>query len=292
MTPAVKRKRRQDPRQTTFEFRPTGRGGARPGAGRKRVRKSRVPHRTREAIPGRCPVLVTLRVEEDVPPLRRGSFARAFRDTLRQGAERAGFRVVHYSLQDNHAHFLVEADDKEKLANGMKSIGARFARCVNRVFGRRGRVLATRFHHVVKRTPTEVRNALAYVLLNARKHFRERRGYRPPVALDAASSGRWVRRLEHVAAGTRALRGRRPRLRGGRAADMASGEGVAGDRPDRSRGGAGVQQAPTVPGSEVDKRSSRLSTSQRGATRLRRGRAMPPRDAGHRTKSLSRGYQN
>ena len=52
-------------------------------------------------------------------------------------------------------------------------------------------MLATRFHHVVKRTPTEVRNALAYVLLNARKHFRERRGYRPPVALDAASSGRW-----------------------------------------------------------------------------------------------------
>jgi len=36
-----------------------------------------------------------------------------------------------------------------------------------------GRVLADRFHHVVKRTPTEVRRALAYVLLNARKHYRE-----------------------------------------------------------------------------------------------------------------------
>ena len=62
--------------------------GARPGAGRKRVRKSRVPHRTREAIPKHCPVLVTLRVREDVPPLRRWSFARAFRDTLRQGIPR------------------------------------------------------------------------------------------------------------------------------------------------------------------------------------------------------------
>ena len=76
-------------------------------------------------------------------------------------------------------------------ASALVALGARFARCVNRVFGRRGRVLATRFHHVVKRTPTEVRNALAYVLLNARKHYRERRGRRPPVALDAASSGRW-----------------------------------------------------------------------------------------------------
>ena len=191
MTPAVKRKRRQDPRQTTFEFRPTGRGGARPGAGRRRVRKSRVPHRTREDIARGCPLLVTLRVLDGVPALRRARFVRAFRETLRKAAERPGFRVVHYSVQDDHAHFLVEADDRECLANGMKSLGARFARCVNRVYQRAGRVLATRFHHVVKRTPTEVRNALAYVLLNARKHYRERRGRKPPVVLDGASSGLW-----------------------------------------------------------------------------------------------------
>ena len=257
MTPAVKRKRRQDPRQTTFEFRPTGRGGARPGAGRKRARKSRVPHRTREAIPRRCPVLVTLRVEEDVPPLRRGSFARAFRDTLRQGAERAGFRVVHYSLQDNHAHFLVEADDKEKLANGMKSIGARFARCVNRVFGRRGRVLATRFHHVVKRTPTEVRNALAYVLLKRPQALPGAPGVPAARGAGRGELGALVRRLGDVAAGTRALRGRRPRPRGGGTADVAPRDGLAAGRADRSRGGAGVHQAPTVPESEVDEEAPR-----------------------------------
>ena len=73
----------------------------------------------------------------------------------------------------------------------MKSLGARFARCVNRVFRRTGRVLATRFHHVVKRTPTEVRRALAYVLLNIRKHYRERRRRKPPAVLGGASSGLW-----------------------------------------------------------------------------------------------------
>ena len=191
MTPAVKRKRRQDRRQTTFEFRPTGRGGARPGAGRRRVRRSRVPHRVREPIPGDCPVLVTLRVLDDVPALRRAGLVRAFRESLRKVAERPGFRVVHYSVQDNHAHFLVEADDKSSLANGMNSLGARFARCVNWVCRRTGRVLATRFHHVVKRTPTEVRRALAYVLLNIRKHYWERRRRKPPAVLDGASSGLW-----------------------------------------------------------------------------------------------------
>lgn len=41
------------------------------------------------------------------------------------------------------------------------------------------------------RTPREVRNALAYVLLNARKHWKERNGAAPPLRLDEASSARW-----------------------------------------------------------------------------------------------------
>ena len=43
-------------------------------------------------------------------------------------AQRRGFRVVHYSIQDDHAHFLVEAQGKVCLANGMKGLAARFAR--------------------------------------------------------------------------------------------------------------------------------------------------------------------
>ena len=49
-----------------------------------------------------------------------------------------GFRVAHYSVQDDHAHFLVESAGAPRVANGMKSLAARFARCVNRVFGRKG----------------------------------------------------------------------------------------------------------------------------------------------------------
>ena len=240
VTPAVKRKRRQDPRQTTFAFRPTGRGGARPGAGRRRIRKSRVPHRSRGDIDRDCPLLVTLRVLDGVPALRRACFVRAFRESLRGAAERPGFRVVHYSIQDNHAHFLVEAADRLGLANGMKSLGARFARCVNRVYRRTGRVLATRFHHVVKRTPTEVRNALAYVLLNARKHYRERRGRTPPVVLDGASSGLWFDGWKGRSPPRPGeVRGRAAALRGGRGADVAAGDGLAAGRADRSGGGSG-----------------------------------------------------
>lgn len=88
---------------------------------------------------------------------------------------------------------IVEAAGKQALASGMKSIGSRLARAVNRVFERRGPVVDGRYHLRLLKTPREVRNALAYVLLNARKHWLQRGRVAPPVKLDEASSARWFR---------------------------------------------------------------------------------------------------
>jgi len=150
-------------------------------------------HRTRERIPGHCPVHVTLRVRPDVPSLRTVAVVQEFRRSLAEACERGDFRVSHYSLQGDHAHLIVEARSKEALASGMNSIGARLARAVNRVVGRSGRVLDGRYHHRVLRTPREVRRALAYVLLNARRHLaKRRRATRAALAtFDPASSARW-----------------------------------------------------------------------------------------------------
>jgi hypothetical protein len=94
-------------------------------------------------------------------------------------------------VQRNHLHLLVESAGKEALGRGMKAISARVARAAQRAFGLSGRVLHGRYHLRILRTPREVRRALAYVLLNARKHWWQRHQALPPVRLDAASSGRW-----------------------------------------------------------------------------------------------------
>ena len=55
-------------------------------------------------------------------------------------------------------------------------------------------MLYGRYHLHVLRTAREVRNALAYVLLNARKHWKQPTRRTPPVRLegpDEASSGFW-----------------------------------------------------------------------------------------------------
>jgi REP element-mobilizing transposase RayT len=131
-------------------------------------------------------------MRQGIPSRRSERLVRELRHSLAAACERGEFRVAHYSIQRDHAHLIVEARGREALARGMKCIAARLARAVNRVFARSGPVLDGRFHHRVLRTPREVRNALAYVLLNARRHFAKRSGgRRPPVRLDAASSARW-----------------------------------------------------------------------------------------------------
>ncbi len=115
---------------------------------------------------------------------------REFQASLAEACSRSGFRVVHYSIQTNHVHLIVEANGKRALASGMKSVGARLARTANRVFQRSGSVLDGRYHARLLKTPREVRNAIAYVLLNVRKHWKQRRGVALPARIDEASSGR------------------------------------------------------------------------------------------------------
>jgi REP element-mobilizing transposase RayT len=138
---------------------------------------------------------VTLKLCPDVLSLRNKKVVRALESTFAAGCDRSEFRLVHYSLLGNHAHLIVEARDQHALGRGMMAIGSRLALAVNRVMGRKkGRVVADRYHARLLRTPREVRNALRYVLLNARKHVAAtmRKSLRAlEVGLDPASSAKW-----------------------------------------------------------------------------------------------------
>ena len=171
------------------------RGGRRPGAGRKPSGpRKRVAHLARPVHLAKLPVHVTMRAK--LGGLRQqvllGVFARAIRASnarsAKQGTAGAAFRVVHYSLQRNHVHLLVEADDKLALSRGMQGLAARLALQMNRALHRKGPFWADRFHARDLLTTGQVRRALVYVLANHRKH---ERSLRPGV--DPFSSGIWFR---------------------------------------------------------------------------------------------------
>ena len=173
----------------TISRRGAPRGGRRPGAGRPPTREEPRTFRAARRHNGRCPVHVTLRVSKHVPYLRRervhaavvaalwearvGVFHGARRPRrAAQGTHAASprVRVIHYSLQSNHLHMIVEA----ALSRGMQGLVIRLARAINRVTGRHGPVFPDRFHSGDLDSPTKMRRALVYVLQNAYKHAQKR----------------------------------------------------------------------------------------------------------------------
>ena len=160
---------------------PVAWGGRRRGAGRPRRSDESVPHAARPVITARTPVHVTLRVCRGVWNLRsERSFAKIQR-TLTHERDVARLRVVAFSVQGNHVHMIVECDSATDLSRRMKGFGARFAKGMNRLMGRtHGKVLAERYHAVVLRSPTQVKNALLYVIHNHVRHATRAGWTRPP----------------------------------------------------------------------------------------------------------------
>ena len=146
-----------------------------------------MPHGRRPALDARCPVHVTLRVARGLPSMRCQVSIAAARRAFAAGRGGEGFRLVHYAIQADHLHLLIEADDARALTRGMRGLSIRLARAVNRVFRRRGRVIAERYHARSLGTPREVRRALAYVLLQTRRHARQK-GVGMTTAFDPCSS--------------------------------------------------------------------------------------------------------
>ncbi len=163
-----------------------------------------MPHDTRAKVDPRYPLQVTIRAVPGLPSLRS---ARVF-GALRRAITRASvdrFRVIHFSIQQDHGHFIVEGDEPRRARGGMHGLAIRLALAVNRALGRRkGKVVGDRYHVRPLTTPRQMRASMVYVLLNFRKHLNA------PAGVDPRSSGPhfsgWRRgaRLESADVGSRA----------------------------------------------------------------------------------------
>ena len=163
------RKRRHRALQQELPF-PNTWGGARPRAGRKRVTpRPSVRHRARPRHLAAHPVHVTLR--SLFRPLRSQHVFPTVCLAVRGATLRSpDFRILHFSVQWDHVHLIVEASDKRTLSAGIRSVAIRIARYVNELVRRHGRLWADRWHGRELASPRQVRNALVYVLANFRKH--------------------------------------------------------------------------------------------------------------------------
>jgi putative transposase len=112
-----------------------------------------------------------MRVLDDVPGLRASRRFALVRRSFAAAKGKFGLRLVKFSVLSNHLHLIVEADDSEALARGMKGLNVRLARALNAALGRKGSLFEDHYHLHLLRTPTEVAHALEYVRTNAERHY-------------------------------------------------------------------------------------------------------------------------
>ncbi|MBL8897379.1 MAG: transposase [Planctomycetes bacterium] len=168
--------------QLEFDFRQHG--GKRKGAGRKPTNaEAGMPHRQRSKKKRGEPLHITVRLGDGLPSLRRGGALKVVLAALSASSDRYGMKIVHYSIQKDHLHLLVEAEDRECVARGMNALLSPLARALNKLWSRNGKVFPERYHDEVITTPTQARNALRYVLQNGKKH-----GVVLPSSIDLCSS--------------------------------------------------------------------------------------------------------
>jgi REP element-mobilizing transposase RayT len=149
------------------------RGGKRRGAGRPpKGARAGAPHKQRPFLHARYSVHVTLRAIAAVGNLRRRSVYQAIQEATLTTARREDFRIVQLSIQHNHVHLIVEADDKRALAAGMQGFQISAAKHLNAAISkgrpgprRRGTVFPDRYHAEIITSPTQARHALSYVVM-------------------------------------------------------------------------------------------------------------------------------
>jgi putative transposase len=150
-----------------------------------------VPHRAQAPHDREHPLHLALRARAGLRSLRTPRVFGVIREALRASSS-AAFRVLHYSVQADHVHLIVEAQSGAALSAGARGVSIRIARAINRELGRAGPVWSERYHARALTTPSDVRSALVYVLMNWKKHgLRERWPDPPGRKIDPCSSAPW-----------------------------------------------------------------------------------------------------
>jgi REP element-mobilizing transposase RayT len=148
-------------RQLKMSLNGRNHGGLREGSGRRRIHSKGVAHRVREKVNKSSPLHINFKFKTYI---RNKTCLRILKRAI-VNARSYGLRIVHFSMQSNHIHFIIEADNNEILTKGMRSLTITFAKGLNQ-----GKIQVERYHLHVLKTLRETKNAINYVLFNKQKH--------------------------------------------------------------------------------------------------------------------------
>jgi REP element-mobilizing transposase RayT len=142
-------------------------------AGRPKIplhKRGYVPHRKREKLPAKTPIHATIKIRSNIVQTLRNKivFKKISKAILRARVQ--GLRIIHFTVQKDHLHLLIETHNNKELAKGMQALGISLAKSLKNLTKVKGPIYKERYHLHILKTVQEIKNVKAYILGNAHKH--------------------------------------------------------------------------------------------------------------------------
>lgn len=169
-------------------------------AGRPAIHDKGIRHIAREIIKKSTSLHLTIKVRENKADIKNKQVLKILHYAIRRSRIK-GLRIIHYTLEYNHIHLLVEAADKQTVHQGMQSFGITFAKKINAIKRLKGTVYKHRYHLRKINSPRELKNVLYYIFNNGIHHKRTSTVLDPYNTLPAFKSlkflyGHWSNKIE------------------------------------------------------------------------------------------------
>jgi len=116
---------------------------------------------------------LTIKVKSNKADIQNKKILKALHHAIKR-ARLKDLKVVHYTLEYNHIHLLVEAGCNRRLHSGMQAFGISLAKAINRIKAAKGTVYKHRYHYRQISSPRDLKNVLHYIFHHGIKHKRSK----------------------------------------------------------------------------------------------------------------------
>jgi REP element-mobilizing transposase RayT len=139
------------------------------GAGRPAIHDIGIRHRERPKLTRLSSLHLTIKIKRIKADLKNKSILIVLKRAI-YNARKKGLRVIHFSLEFDHVHLLIEAPDNFILGKGMQSLGVTLVRGINKLGQTSGEVYKHRYHFRKINSTRELKVVMNYIFHNGVKH--------------------------------------------------------------------------------------------------------------------------
>ncbi|MBC7711716.1 MAG: transposase [Rhizobacter sp.] len=143
-------------------------------AGRPAIHDRGIRHISRPKVLKPTPLHLTIKVRSNKADIQNKIILKSLHRAIIRGRLK-GLKIIHYALEYNHVHLLVEACNNIVLHKGMQALGITFSKGINKFKKVNGAVYKHRYHFRQISSHRDFRNVLNYIFNNGVKHKSTRR---------------------------------------------------------------------------------------------------------------------